>query len=146
MFIFFSANEMPKKSKQTKKPTPKPVKYRGVPNLNKSFDADNYQIVLERLGVLHFWQKFDVFRLSAYNFIKLFFIDRVSLAWDYFGKLFNKMDNRYIDEVNVYCSLCLNNLITRQQSNEVELPTARFVLYHELIFQSVFFSSDLLII
>lgn len=109
-----------KKSQIVKKPlnAKKPVKYREVPKLNHSFDADHLQIVLERKGMMH-WH--------------FFFLDRASLAWNYFGRLFNKMDNRYIDKINVYCTLCLHDLVTRQKSKELELPTARFVFFNESI-------------
>ncbi|KAJ6649018.1 hypothetical protein Bhyg_04250 [Pseudolycoriella hygida] len=73
----------------------KPIKYREVPALNNKFNAGDYSIILERK-------------------------DRASLAWDFFGRLFNKEEKRYIDEVNVYCTLCLQNLITRQQSNALD--------------------------
>ncbi|KAJ6635096.1 hypothetical protein Bhyg_03865 [Pseudolycoriella hygida] len=92
---------MPGKSNGTKKTSTvkKPIKYREVPALNNKFNASDYSIILERK-------------------------DRASLAWDFFGRLFNKEEKRYIDEVNVYCTLCLQNLITRQQSNALELPSA----------------------
>lgn len=59
--------------------------------------------------------------------VSKFLLDRESLAWAYFGKLFSLEDDCYKNEDEVYCSVCLRDLQKREESKE--LPTAGLVFF-----------------